>query len=1020
MAPNPTDSYSYLNYQFLASIDTSVAAPSVCFDTTNVSFGTIQVGTTTTSTVNVTNCGNANLTLSGANSSSSQVTVSNNCSGIAPGAVCQLQLAYTPTDETVTQGTLTVTGNMSVPSQQIFFAGYGGEPGIFLPVSISFSDLMVGQTGAVSSFLIDNTGTTPLVLASATVTGDFQIAVNNCTTPVSPGGTCELVLNFSPTAAGTRIGTLTLTDNVSPGVQTVQLVGQGLTTAPIPVITSVMALPQLSSGTGQLVVTGTGFLPNSTLYWNGSALTTTYGAETLLAASVPASDLQQVGEAAITVTTPAPGGGTSAPAVATIYGRMQNLSVLHEVYDPSTQLLYATIAANSQQYANSLVAIDPVKMQVINTLIAGSNPDVLAISSDQSLLYVGLDGTGSVAQLSLPSGTINFTLPLPIPSSAPYGTTAITASALAVITGAPHSWIVGLCSVNVFPCGAGIAVFDDSTQRTNAAAAFALTANSFAFVNDPATVYSTEFNISPPSINSFAITSSGTSLTATSAFNAAAGGGVLASDGKYLYVSNGQVIDPSTLTVKFIYPQGGTAFALDAANQRLFFAGDAYQLSLTAVDLNSQATIGSLNFYEYGDPVDVQRFGTRGIVINQGQELLFLQTSLVTGSTPASGLTASPLTLNFSSQTQGTTSAAQTVTLSNPSSAAINLGAIAATGDFAQTNNCGTSVAAGSSCQLNVTFTPTATGSRTGQLTIVESQSAATLVVALAGTGAAPPPPPTYAASASPASLSFGTQAISTSSTSQSVTLTNTGSGVLSIISIVASGDFAQTNNCGTALAANASCTIGVTFNPSTTGDRTGALTISDNATAGPQTVALSGTGASSLSLGASANGGNSVTVTAGSPATYNLTLASVDYSGSITFTCIGAPQNASCSVTPATTTIAAGHTVSASVTVTTGTTQTAALSSSTNLRLAGLGVLTLITVPLLFGIRRRACRVGVLCLLGVVFAGTGCGGGGSTLSTSGSTGSSSQNTPSGTYTLSVTATGSGFTSTTNLTLIVK
>src|SRR5207253_3935910 len=85
---------------------------------------------------------------------------------------------------------------------------------------------------------------------------------------------------------------------------------------------------------------------------------------------------------------------------------------------------------------------------------------------------------------------------------------------------------------------------------------------------------------------------------------------------------------------------------------------------------------------------------------------------------------------------------------------------------------------------------------------------------------------------------------LNTTSVAQSVTLTNTGTVALSVTSIVASGDFMQTNTCGTSVAAGANCAISVTFTPTATGTRTGAITITDNAAGSPQSVNLTGTGA--------------------------------------------------------------------------------------------------------------------------------------------------------------------------------
>src|SRR5207248_125423 len=112
------------------------------------------------------------------------------------------------------------------------------------------------------------------------------------------------------------------------------------------------------------------------------------------------------------------------------------------------------------------------------------------------------------------------------------------------------------------------------------------------------------------------------------------------------------------------------------------------------------------------------------------------------------------------------------------------------------------------------------------------------------GTGGSP------VASLSPTSLTFPSQTVGTTSAAQAVNLSNSGSAALTITSIAItgtnSGDFAQNNNCPlspSTLAAGAKCTINATFTPSATGTRSATLTVSDNATGSPQTVALSGTG---------------------------------------------------------------------------------------------------------------------------------------------------------------------------------
>lgn len=106
----------------------------------------------------------------------------------------------------------------------------------------------------------------------------------------------------------------------------------------------------------------------------------------------------------------------------------------------------------------------------------------------------------------------------------------------------------------------------------------------------------------------------------------------------------------------------------------------------------------------------------------------------------------------------------------------------------------------------------------------------------------------TPAATPSPTSLTFTSQLVSIASPTQAVTLTNGGTATLSITSIVSSGDFSQSNNCGASLNAAASCTITVTFTPTLAGQRIGTITITDNASDSPQSVALTGTGVGTVS----------------------------------------------------------------------------------------------------------------------------------------------------------------------------
>ncbi|MGA2606727.1 MAG: choice-of-anchor D domain-containing protein [Terriglobia bacterium] len=224
---------------------------------------------------------------------------------------------------------------------------------------------------------------------------------------------------------------------------------------------------------------------------------------------------------------------------------------------------------------------------------------------------------------------------------------------------------------------------------------------------------------------------------------------------------------------------------------------------------------------------------------------------------PVAGL--STVSLSFSSQVVGTTSAAQTVTLSNTGAAALSITSISISSDFGQTNTCSASLAASAQCTFGVTFTPTASGSRSGTLTITDNAAGSPHTVTLSGTGTAP------SVILSPTILPFSNQLVGATSAAQAVTLSNNGTASVIISSVAASGDFAQTNTCGTSVAGGANCTIHVTFNPTAPGKRTGTLTITDNAPNTPQTASLSGTGtavslsATSLSFGAQLMGTSSL-----------------------------------------------------------------------------------------------------------------------------------------------------------------
>ena len=243
-------------------------------------------------------------------------------------------------------------------------------------------------------------------------------------------------------------------------------------------------------------------------------------------------------------------------------------------------------------------------------------------------------------------------------------------------------------------------------------------------------------------------------------------------------------------------------------------------------------------------------------------------------------VTLSATSLAFATQNVGTTSPAQSFTLTYNGTSTLPIASITASGDFAVTNTCGASVAAGASCTITVTFTPTATGPRTGQITITESADPSPLVVTLSGTGIAPE------LTVSPPSLNFGVQTVGTQSAQQTVTLTSSGTSQvtitnISVLSITGVGsDYSLTSTCvsagGGTLQPGQQCTIEVQLTPSGTGTRAAELVIAHDA-GGLLVVPMTGSGIPGVpAMHASAAGLGFGDVLVGSSGSLVLTLSNV------------------------------------------------------------------------------------------------------------------------------------------------
>ena len=433
---------------------------------------------------------------------------------------------------------------------------------------------------------------------------------------------------------------------------------------------------------------------------------------------------------------------------------------------------------------------------------------------------------------------------------------------------------------------------------------------------------------------------------------------------------------------------GGTATTINSIT-----AGGDFAVSSTACGMTLPAQNACQVNVTFTPTASGTRTGTLTVVDSVGT-----QTATLTGTGQAPPTdTLTPASLSFAQQAIGTASVAQMVMLANAGDQALTLVSASMSGDFSAVNGCGAIVAAHTTCAVSVEFVPTATGTRTGVLTV--SDAYRTQTVPLTGVGVAP-----AGVSLTPVMVSFGAFGVGLVSPVQAVTLTNNGGLALSVTGVGVSAGFALVaNGCGSTLAAGAACVLQVAFAPVAAGATNGSLVLTDNAGPGSQTVSLTGTG---VDFTLAANGPTTVTVASGTVATFPMLLTSASgLSGNVALLCAGAPAHSVCTVSP--NVGALGTTVSVSVTVQTG---TARLSRPWFW--GGGGVVLAMLLPV--GLKRRrvvGVLVGSLMLVGCGTARLIPGEAGGVASTP---------TASGMYALTVSGTGAGVTHSVPLTLVVQ
>ena len=726
---------------FVAKISSGMV-PCVSFSPTNLTFGSQNVGSPSApQTVTVTNTGTANLTISsaliGGTNSGDFATSADTCTGApltpTPGSTstCTINVTFTPTATGSRSASLNFTDNAANSQQSVSLTGTGAAPvaGVS-PPSLTFGNQNLGTTSASQPVTLSNTtGTAALTIASIGISANFGES-DNCGGSVLAGGSCTINVTFSPSLtapAGMLTGALTITDNNNGVAGSTQTVSLSGTAT--------------SSGGG------------------GPPPTNVTDSETITVTDTPLV--------------------VAMPALLNIAAPVADYSVGSLGFAGQTATLPLTVS-NLGQANLSLVAVTPPGSpfsisQIACTNGATSLPTTLS-SAGACVLSISYVAPTS----GTPTGTITFT------DNAALSNLTSTAAGSNFTQSIPLS-------------GAETSTLPPSPPPTTVSAP----------VNETITVTDTPLVVAMPAL--------------------------------------------LTIAEPVAYYSVGS----------LGFGGQSGTLPLTV------SNIGEANLSLNPVTSPASPFSIASVACTNGA------TSLPT-TLPSAG--ACIFSISYVAPSSGTPTGTITFT---DNAALSNLTSTAAGSNFTQTiplSGAGTSTAppAPPSTTVSVSVNETIKVTDTETIFVVGP------VVSLA-----------------PSSLTFPAQVLGTSSTAQTVTLTNTGNASLAISSITASGDFSQTNTCGTSVSAGANCTISLTFKPIAGGTRTGSLSIFDNVPGSPQSVALTGTGLDftfTLLSGSSL----SATVAPGQPAIYSFSVRSLGgLAGTINFSCTGAPAETNCTVSP-------------------------------------------------------------------------------------------------------------------------
>jgi hypothetical protein len=300
----------------------------------------------------------------------------------------------------------------------------------------------------------------------------------------------------------------------------------------VPTLTSISPSGGPINTASAVTLVGTGFTTNTTVAINGETIPSTYVNATEITATIPSYMLATPGNQNVTVTTPAPGGGTSGAQGYTTFLQIPNNDI---VYNTADGLLYASVPASAAgAIGNSVVGIDPNTGTITRQIQVGTTPNKLAVSSDGTQLFVGIDGAAAVAQINLAQGKVVNQFGLsggPGIYNPPY-----TAAYLAAVPGQPNS--VAVVTTGPYTSGSYVTIFDSGVARTGSSVN--TSEGPVSFGSSASTLY-----LGASYIDVLTIGSTGVGASKALTSNSSSLTGIQYDNGS-LYLSDGQVLNATT------------------------------------------------------------------------------------------------------------------------------------------------------------------------------------------------------------------------------------------------------------------------------------------------------------------------------------------------------------------------------------------------------------------------------------------------------------------------------------------